>query len=146
MIKRSKKSYIAIILSAPFIYALIFPLSMLDFFLFLYQLVCFPIYGLPKVRRTDYISIDRGALVYLNIIEKLNCLYCGYAVGLLALSREIGSMTEQYWCPIKHARTIKDPHEIYLDFAEFGDSEGYLKRIQVSRGRTAESTTQEDHR
>ncbi|MBF0192674.1 MAG: hypothetical protein HQL99_16290 [Magnetococcales bacterium] len=146
MIKRSKKSYIAIILSAPFIYALILPLSMLDLFLFFYQLVCFPIYGLPKVRRTDHISIDRGALGYLNIIEKINCLYCGYAIGLLALSREIGSMTEQYWCPIKHARDIKDPHEIYLDFAEFGDSEGYLKRVQVSRGRVAKKATEGDPR
>ena len=42
-----------------------------------YQGVCFPIYGIPKVRRRDYILLDRRHLAYLNWVEKLNCEYCG---------------------------------------------------------------------
>ncbi|MBF0284346.1 MAG: hypothetical protein HQL51_07790 [Magnetococcales bacterium] len=123
----------SVVLSAPFIYVLIVPFALLDFFLWVYQAICFPIYGLPKVRRGDYIFVDRGALAYLNLIEKINCLYCGYGVGLMALGREVASRTEAYWCPIKHARKIQDPHPAYFDFAEFGDPEGYRRRLRAAR-------------
>ena len=32
----------------------------------LYQAICFPVYRVEKVRRADYISIDRRHLAYLN--------------------------------------------------------------------------------
>ena len=58
------------ILIAPIVYALIFPFILLDIFVSLYQLVCFPVYGIPRVKRRDYIVFDRHNLAYLNIIEK----------------------------------------------------------------------------
>ena len=42
------------IFAAPIIYPMIFPLLLLDAFVFLYQLICFPVYGIPKVRHSVY--------------------------------------------------------------------------------------------
>ena len=39
------------LITGPIIYAMVFPLMMLDFFVSLYQFTCFPIYGINKVRR-----------------------------------------------------------------------------------------------
>ena len=110
------------VLSAPFIYVMIIPFVLLDAFLWIYQWVCFPLYRMPKVKRSHYIVIDRHNLGYLNAIERLNCVYCGYADGLLAYARQIVSRTETYWCPVKHARKVLDPHRRYARFADFGDA------------------------
>jgi len=70
------------ILTAPVIYALIIPVLLLDVFVAVYQTVCFPVYGIPRVRRSDYLAFDREQLAYLNAIEKLNCAYWrGHARG-----------------------------------------------------------------
>src|ERR1035441_101694 len=66
---------------------------LLDASVALYQFVCFPIYGIPKVPRKDYLVFDRGVLAYLNTIEKVGCIYCSYANGLLALITEIAART-----------------------------------------------------
>lgn len=122
------------VLSAPFIYGMILPMTFMDLTLTLYQWVCFRLYRIPRVQRSDYIVIDRHQLAYLNLIEKLNCSYCAYANGLLAYAREITSRTEQYWCPIKHARKMLDPHRRYLYFLPYGDAEDYhLKQRQYRR-------------
>jgi hypothetical protein len=123
----------AMILSAPAIYALIIPLVLLDLFVALYQAVCFPVYGIPHVRRGDYLVFDRGQLAYLNAIEKLNCAYCSYANGLLAYVREVASRTEEYWCPIKHARRVLGVHARYGSFVDFGDAEGYRHELERLR-------------
>ncbi len=119
--------------SAPVIYLMIVPFVVLDLSISIYQHLCFPLYRIAKIRRRDYIVIDRHQLSYLNSIEKLNCIYCGYVSGLLAFSREIVSRTEQYWCPIKHARKILNPDKRYAQFARFGDSEGHVKHVKVMR-------------
>jgi hypothetical protein len=54
---------------------MIFPLLLLDSFVFLYQLICFPVYGIPKVRRSDYQIFDHQDLAYLNLLEKINYAY-----------------------------------------------------------------------
>ncbi|MES1974027.1 MAG: hypothetical protein V4472_16330 [Pseudomonadota bacterium] len=123
------------VLVGPVIYSLIVPLLLLDAWITLYQAICFPVYRIPRVRRADYIAFDRGHLAYLNWIEALNCLYCGYANGLFGYAREIGSRTEQYWCPIKHALRITDPHQRYYEFLEYGDAEGYRSRLEELRER-----------
>ncbi|MGO9931574.1 MAG: hypothetical protein ACLPV8_07165 [Steroidobacteraceae bacterium] len=125
----------ALILTAPAIYALIIPLLLLDLFAALYQAACFPVYGIPRVRRRDYMAFDRGQLAYLNVIEKLNCEYCSYANGLIAYVREIASRTEEYWCPIKHARRVLGVHARYGSFLDFGDGDAY--RHDLERLRTA---------
>ncbi|ATX81925.1 hypothetical protein Ga0123462_1058 [Mariprofundus ferrinatatus] len=120
-------------LTAPFVYALLFPFVLLDLFVTLYQLVCFPVYGIPKVRRRDHMIYDRHQLAYLNILEKFNCFYCAYANGLISYVREIGARTEQYWCPIKHARRVAGSHRRYSRFLDYGDGEGYHDTLEELR-------------
>ncbi|WP_447932501.1 hypothetical protein [Sphingopyxis fribergensis] len=128
-----KQASPATILSAPVIYSMVLPLALLDLWASVYQAVCFRAYGIARVSRSDYIALDRGRLAYLNWIEALNCAYCGYGNGVIAYVREISSRTEQYWCPIKHAVRISDPHKRYYEFLEFGDAEGYRARLESFR-------------
>ena len=121
------------LLVAPFIYFLIVPLLLLDLCVSLYQAVCFSVWGVAQVRRADYIVLDRRHLAYLNGIEKLNCVYCGYANGLIAYVQEIAGRTEQYWCPIKHAMRIRSAHRRYRDFLDYGDAEGFQARLDEFR-------------
>jgi hypothetical protein len=119
-----------IVLSAPVIYSLLIPVILLDLWIMAYQAICFPAYGIPKVRRRDYLVFDRHHLAYLNIIEKINCAYCSYANGAIAFAREVASRTEVYWCPIKHARRVLGPHPHYQGFADFGDAEGFRAKLE----------------
>jgi len=119
-----------VIVTAPIIYSLIVPFVLLDLFVTVYQAVCFPVYGIPKVARRDYLIFDRHHLAYLNALEKLNCAYCSYANGLLGYVREIAGRTEQYWCPIKHARRAIGTHAAYVQFQDYGDAEGYRKWLE----------------
>jgi len=122
-----------IILTAPVIWAILLPLVLLDLVTFVFQAVCFPIYGIPKVRRGDYIVVDRQHLGYLNLIEKANCIYCGYANGLLAYVVEMAGRVEQYWCPIKHASGLKSMHSRYGEFFDYGNAEDYRQRVERIR-------------
>jgi len=122
-----------VILTAPFIYAVIIGFVVLDVLASLYQSVCFPVYGIRKVTRRDYIIFDRHQLAYLNALQKLNCLYCAYANGLLAYVSEIASRTEQFWCPIKHARRGRSVHTRYTGDLENGDCEGFAAGLIASR-------------
>ncbi len=121
------------LLSAPVIYAMLFPMLLLDAFAILYQFVCFPLYRIPRVRRRDYLVFDHHNLAYLNLIEKINCAYCSYANGLLSYVKEIAARTEQYWCPIKHARRVRQAHSRYSRFVDFGDAEGYRRELENLR-------------
>lgn len=119
-----------IAITAPIIYAVILPALLLDIFVTIFQAICFPIYGIQKVRRRDYFIFDRRHLAYLNALEKLNCAYCSYVNGLIGYAREIGGRTERYWCPIKHARRVIGAHEHYAGFSDFGDHASYQKWLQ----------------
>ncbi|NOZ36754.1 MAG: hypothetical protein GXP11_01560 [Gammaproteobacteria bacterium] len=123
------------ILTAPIIYSVVFPLLLLDLFIFFYQQICFRLYGIPLVPRADYLVIDRQHLAYLNMIEKFNCMYCGYGNGLIEYVREVIARTEQYWCPIKHARRTPNPHYRSGNFADYGDVEAYQKKLEQLRER-----------
>jgi hypothetical protein len=123
----------AMILTAPAIYALIIPVLLLDLFVAVYQTICFPVYGIPRVRRGDYLAFDREHLAYLNALEKLNCAYCAYANGVFAYVREVSSRTEEYWCPIKHARRVLGVHARYGDFVDYGDADAYRQELERLR-------------
>ncbi|WP_201791928.1 hypothetical protein [Sphingopyxis witflariensis] len=137
-LKTSMRAFLArssfgAVITAPVIYSMLLPLFLLDIWISVYQAICFRAYGIARVERRDYIAFDRGRLAYLNWVEALNCAYCAYANGVIAYAREIGSRTEQYWCPIKHALRISDPHQRYYEFLEFGDAEGYRTRLAAFR-------------
>jgi len=122
-----------VLLTTPLIWFCLLPIVFLDLVLTIYQAVCFPIYGIPKARRADFILLDRRRLAYLNLIEKLNCEYCSYANGIFAYATEVAARTEQYWCPIKHALRMKGVHGRYQYFFDYGDAEGYRTRIEQVR-------------
>ena len=113
----------------PFIYGLIVPMLMLDLALTVYQTICFPLFRIQKVRRSECWVYDRAHLAYLNALEKLNCAYCSYGNGLAAYFTEIASRTEQYWCPIKHARRLLHAHNRYPHFVDYGDAEHYKSEL-----------------
>jgi len=112
-------------LTAPVIYGMAVPLLILDLGVSLYQAMCFPIYGISKVKRSDYIVIDRQYLGYLNFYERFHCTFCAYANGLIAYAGEISARTEQYFCPIKHAHKVLGTHARYVRFLDYGDPAEY---------------------
>jgi hypothetical protein len=125
------------ILSAPFIYSMIIPFIIIDVSMTIYQTICFSLYRVKKVKRSSYIVFDRYKLKHLNSIERFNCIYCEYGNGVLAYAREIAARTEQYWCPIKHARKVIGRHSRYNDFIDFGDAENYHERLFEFRKKLA---------
>jgi hypothetical protein len=140
-----RESSIANILTAPIIYSLIVPIALVDAWISLYQAICFRSYGITRVRRSAYIVIDRQHLSYLNVFEKLNCMYCGYANGVLAYVREVAGRTEQYWCPIRHAHRVRAPHLQYRHFIDYGDAEGYRRRLIPLRSALNDDPPAGDH-
>ncbi|HJV53955.1 MAG TPA: hypothetical protein VJ652_20980 [Noviherbaspirillum sp.] len=121
------------VITAPVIYAVFFPLLLTDIAVTLYQWICFPLYRIARVRRRDYLTFDREHLAYLNLVEKINCAYCSYANGLAAYVVEVVGRTEQYWCPIKHARRAMRAHPYYKGFVDYGDAEAYRSELQKLR-------------
>jgi hypothetical protein len=117
----------------PLVYALVVPMLALDAALTLYQWVCFGLYRIPRVRRSDCWVYDRSQLAYLNVLEKINCAYCSYGNGLAAYFTEIASRTEQYWCPIKHSRRMRHMHNRYRQFVDYGDAQEYASRLEALR-------------
>ena len=136
------RSRALVILTAPVIYAGWVPFALMDLFVTLYQWICFPVYRIPRVRRSDYVVLDRADLPYLNLIEKFNCFYCSYGNGVAAYAREVAARTEQYWCPIKHARRIRAAHDRYPKFFDHGDADAY--RQGLNRLRRQYSDVRED--
>lgn len=120
-------------LTAPVIYGMAVPLLVLDLCVSFYQAVCFPIYGIAKVKRADYIVIDRQYLGYLNFYERFHCTFCAYANGLIAYAGEITARTEQYFCPIKHAHKVLGTHARYARFLDYGDAADYHARLERFR-------------
>jgi len=113
------------LVSMPFIYAMIIPAIILDIFLLIYQQTALRLYGIPRVRRSEYIVYDRKHLSYLNLIQKINCLYCSYVNWLFSYAVEIAWRTERYWCPIKSAKRKAGWHEWERFFADYGDPEKF---------------------
>lgn len=119
--------------TAPVIYSLILPFMLLDLWVWLYQLICFPVYGIARIKRGEHIVFDRQHLAYLNLLEKVNCVYCAYGNGVLSYASEAAARTEAYWCPIKHARRKAAYHRWYAQFAEYGDAQHYRETLENSR-------------
>lgn len=122
-----------VVLTSPLIYLGWIPFLLMDLFVSAYQGVCFPIYGIPKVKRSDYLVFGRESLPYLNLIERFNCFYCSYGNGVAAYTREVAARTEQYWCPIKYARRIEGAHDLYPKFVDYGDAEAWNRELERLR-------------
>ena len=123
-----RNTRLLVILSSPLIYVCVLHFMLVDASVALYQFDCFPIYGIPKVPRKDYLVFDRGVLGYLNTIEKVGCIYCSYANGLLGWITEIAARTEQHFCPIKHAGRLATAPSRYARYLPYGDARAYRER------------------
>ena len=132
LIKRSRPINL---ITGPIIYSMIFPLLILDAFVSFYQWSCFPIYGIPKLLRKDFIIFDRQELKYLDWISKFHCTYCAYGVGVVAFVGEVIGATEAYFCPIKHkskqihAAQKRSPYIPFDEPADF-DFNAYLAKAR----------------
>ncbi len=117
------------LLTAPIIWLPLLPLLLLDLFISLFQAICFPIYKIEKVKRSAHILVmDRNKLAYLTPLEKLGCMYCGYANGFFLYAKEIAGLTEKYWCGITHEGKPgfkAHPSQKDLDFSAYGDEAGF---------------------
>ena len=132
-IKKYPMKHFFFLVTAPVIYSMLVPIVLIDLCVTVFQWVCFPAYQIPRVRRRDYIVIDRAKLSYLNAYHKLNCLYCEYANGVIAYVGEILARTEWFWCPIKHACEIKSPHAHYDKFMAYGDGVDFRAKLKARR-------------
>ena len=110
-------------ISTPFIFGMIVPITFLDLAAEVYHRICFYLYGIPYVDRGKYVRVDRHKLSYLPWYNKLFCLYCGYANGVLPYVAEIAAESERYWCAIKHqgGGTFQAPKH-HDTFADYGDA------------------------
>lgn len=102
------------------IYLAFFPLIVCHVLCHLYQAIAFSIYDIPKIHLEDYLILDRGRLKKLNVIQRLNCVYCGYANGVLAWMRATANQTEAYACGVKHS-VSKMGQEYQKDFHEYDE-------------------------
>src|SRR4030066_585534 len=109
------------LISSPFIYAMIIPSIIWHVSIEIYHQICFRLYGIPLVNFREYFIFDRQLLSWLNIWEKINCIYCSYVNNLIRYSAEIGGRTERYWCPIKYYRRINNTHSQYSKFVKTND-------------------------
>ncbi len=120
------------LLTMPFIWIPLPFILALDLVSALYQFICFPIYKINRVKRSEYILIlDRNKLAYLNILEKISCMYCGYVNGVLRYLKEVAGLTEKYWCGVMHEgrpgfKTQAD--QASQNFARFGDKQDFQEK------------------
>ncbi len=115
-------------ISFPFLFGMFIPLVICDICAEIYHRICFPLYGIPIVRRSKYIIIDRHKLSYLSLMQKMGCVYCGYANGLIAYLTKIAGDTENYWCSIKHNYKSVDFFQEHQEhFLDYNNEESYKK-------------------
>jgi len=107
------------------------PLVILDVFIEIYHQIGFRLCEIELVKRSSYIQIDRPKLKYLKLHDKINCMFCGYANGLIAYVGEIAARTESYWCSIKHAgHEGFDEPEHHKDYVQYGDENTFKKTFE----------------
>ena len=121
--------------STPFIWLPLIAIIFLNILVEIYHQICFPLYGLKKVKRSEYVQVlDRNRLQYLNPFEKIGCMYCGYANGSLLYFKEIAGRTEKYWCGIMHQDKPgfkSHADQIQSDFAKYNDKADFDQKYPL---------------
>jgi hypothetical protein len=132
--KHQRGRFVRHMLSFPFIWIVIIPFVFMDIIIEIYHRICFWLYGIPYVKRSEFIKMDRHKLSYLKWYDKINCAYCGYANGLLRYDSEIAARTEKYWCSIKHqpSKDFVEP-SYQRQFLKYGDEKAYRKECDRRR-------------
>ena len=103
-------------------YICLIPLILLDVFVWQFQNVYFRVMEIPLLDRRKYVILDRYKLEKLSIWQKINCLYCEYANGIVGYVKAVVNQMELYSCAIKHAHhPLGQEHQ--KDFFERKDFE-----------------------
>ena len=120
------------LVGAPLVWLMIVPVIISDIFLEIYHQIAFPIFGIRKVKRSQYIKIwDREKLPYLTWYEKIGCMYCGYVNGWLHYASVVAGRTQNYFCAIAHLESRGFvPSEYEKSFAKYGDEAALRRRYE----------------
>jgi len=103
-------------------YACLLPLVFMDIFIWQFQNIYFRTSGIPLIERKKYVILDRFRLGKLSIWQKINCLYCEYANGVVGYAKAVVNQMELYSCAIKHsAHPLGQEHQ--RDFFDRKDFE-----------------------
>lgn len=120
----------------PLIFLGVVPIMILDLWVEIYHRLCFPFYSISYVKRNTYIRIDRHKLKYLNPMQKLNCLYCGYANGVVKYWTKIFAETELYWCGIQHRKDENfNAPEHHAGFIPYNDEQAFREAYADNKTR-----------
>jgi hypothetical protein len=135
IITHGRSSYPALVrwlVGAPLVWLMIIPVVISDLFLEIYHQIAFPIFGIKKVKRSQYIRIwDREKLPYLTWYEKIGCMYCGYVNGWLHYASVVAGRTQNYFCAIAHLESRGFiPSEFEQSFAKYGDEAALRRRYE----------------
>ena len=117
------------IIIAPILWSCLIPIVIADIWTEIYHRICFPLYGIPYVKRSHYIKIDRHKLKYLSFLQKIYCTYCGYGNGVIQYWVKIVGETEAYWCGIQHQKSdnfLPPPH--HKNFSKYDDEKGFKEK------------------
>ncbi len=115
-------NFVIEIISAMAIYSMIIPLFIFSIWTWIYQELYFTLQDIPKVSIKDYVKFDRWDLKKLNHIQKMNCVYCEYANGVVSWGKAVAHQTEIYSCAIKHRHLVRgqlEENEKYFKYSEF---------------------------
>ncbi len=124
------------LLTIPFLFSAAIPFIILDIWIEIYHRVSFPFYRMSYIKRGQYIKVDRHKLSYLDPMQKLNCVYCGYVNGVLQYWVKIVGETEKYWCGIMHKEDKNfnaPPH--HAEFISYDNKEEYINKFKSQRSR-----------
>jgi hypothetical protein len=127
--KKKRGMLIRHTVNKPLLWSLVVPIAIVDIFAVFYNHTGFRICGIPRVKRANYVRIDRHKLQYLTLWQKFGCLYCGYANGVLQYCVETGARLETYWCGIQHVQDdnfIAPPH--HQNYAAYGDEDEFNEK------------------
>ncbi|MCA9369577.1 MAG: hypothetical protein H6774_02880 [Pseudomonadales bacterium] len=92
-------------LAAVAIYSMVFPLVVMDAFLFFYQKIFFGFLQIPQIDRDQYVKFDRWNMTGLDFFQRVHCAYCDYANGLIDFARAVTRQTEIHTCAIQYSDT-----------------------------------------
>lgn len=117
------------IIVIPIVSTCLIPIVITDIWIEIYHRTCFPLCRIPYVKRSNYIKLDRYKLKYLNIFQKIYCIYCGYANGVIQYWVKISGETENYWCSLQHEKGDGFvPPKHHKKFLEYGDKNEFKEK------------------
>jgi len=120
-VKLKKVNILLQLVGGLLIYSLIIPLVFGHIIAWISQHIYFSIYDIPMLKFRDYVTLDRSKLKKLNLLEKINCAYCGYANATVAWVKDSVNRLETYSCAIKHnvSKPGQEHQEKFHEYNEF---------------------------